>query len=345
MGSNICPKMYFSSLQTLRGLFAIVIFFHHFSWIKGEVIRFEAGGDMGVAFFFILSGFVITQSYMPKLTTGNGHENIVRFVIKRLSKIYPLHVVCLVASVIYKVSFGFYDVCNLLLLQSWIPLQQAYFSGNVVAWCLSDFLFFYGIFPLLCSLLKSDRRTFLKIYLAILFIYMMVIIPVIPSRYVNGIVYISPLTRLLDFVFGMLLAELFVSRETLFLSRTFPIKMRDAVVALAVTTYLWYAFPSPFNLSILWWPSLGLLILAAISSRSKVLTLKPLVKFGDVSFSFYLIHVLSMNGLDKIFVKLNLMPSPAVRFAIIFSLTIVFAFVAHYCFVVPVERYIRRKIV
>ncbi len=40
------------SLQALRGIFAIFIFLNH-------AAGFDAGGDVGVAFFFILSGFVL----------------------------------------------------------------------------------------------------------------------------------------------------------------------------------------------------------------------------------------------------------------------------------------------
>lgn len=41
-------------LQSLRGIFALFIFFHHIIF-NGKSL-FMAGGDFGVAFFFILSG-------------------------------------------------------------------------------------------------------------------------------------------------------------------------------------------------------------------------------------------------------------------------------------------------
>ena len=48
------------SLQALRGIFAIFIFLNH-------AAGFDAGGDVGVAFFFILSGFVLCNGYESRI--------------------------------------------------------------------------------------------------------------------------------------------------------------------------------------------------------------------------------------------------------------------------------------
>ena len=47
-----------SALQSLRFVFVMMIFMSHFSY--GGLMPFDAGGDCGVAFFFLLSGFVLT---------------------------------------------------------------------------------------------------------------------------------------------------------------------------------------------------------------------------------------------------------------------------------------------
>ena len=116
------------------------------------------------------------------------------------------------------------------------------------------------------------------------------------------------------------------------------------LTALIITTLIWYACPSPYNLSILWWPSIGLLLLYAVSVNHKLLTLTPLVKFGDVSFSFYLIHVLNIQYFDIILTKLNIVLVPLVRIFTILVLTVALSFFIHYLFVIPVERFIRSKI-
>ena len=304
---------------------------------------FEPGGDMGVSFFFILSGFLMSQGYMTKVTTDRNRFNLPRFIVKRLSKLYPLHIICLIGSIILKVSINWYDISNLLLLQSWIPFKEWYFSGNAVGWCLSDFLFFYGMFPFLCNFLKSRRRLFLNIYFGTLLLYIFIIIPLVPTEIQYGIVYINPLTRLLDFIFGILLWEFFKSLDTDWLHIKRIIRIGDVILIFIITTMVSCACPSPYNYSVLWWPAHAILILYAAYSTDQWLVFKPLVKFGDVSFSFFLIHVLNIKYMDILFKKLNLEPAPSVRLFAILSMTIILSFLVHYFFVVPVEKFIRNK--
>ena len=134
-----------ASLQSWRFIFALMIFLHHFP-VNGKGL-FEAGGSCGVSFFLILSGFVMAAGYgdkvlSPSFSFGN-------YMIKRGARIYPLHLLCFLVALVlaYKNIDGFYLLKllpNLLLLQSWIPIQGIYFSGNAVSWCLSDLVFFYA---------------------------------------------------------------------------------------------------------------------------------------------------------------------------------------------------------
>ena len=336
--------MYYSSLQVLRGIFALVIFFHHFSFDIGGEGLFGAGGDMGVAFFFILSGFVMSQGYMKKETSSKSHESLFRFIVKRLSKIYPLHVVCLVIAILLRGTLIKPDLANLLLLQSWIPDPNWYFSGNAVGWCLSDFLFFYAVFPFFCKVIKKNYRLFLYSFFICLAFYIF-IIPFIPYDYWDGIIYINPLTRLLDFLFGIILWEWLKNSGKSSLDSLSPLLAALAVlVVLAFTTIVWYVFPSAYNLSLLWWPSLALLLIYSVTAGSKILSIGPLVRFGDVSFSFYLIHVLCINFLLIIFDRYQILLNPGLELGLILALTVILSFIVHSLFVIPMEKLIRKRI-
>ncbi|MCH5240590.1 MAG: acyltransferase [Muribaculaceae bacterium] len=329
--------MYFNSLQTLRGFFALMIFFHHFNFKQNEGGMFDAGGDFGVAFFFILSGFVLSKSFLPTISLNLKRANYINFIIKRLSKIYPLHIICLLFAIILKFSISIFDCANLFLLQAWIPIKNWYFSGNAVGWCLSDFLFFYAIFPYVGHLYTKFKQKFINYFCIVTIIYIF-LIPLVPENFEDGIIYINPLSRCLDFMFGMVLWGIYNSIK----EKNIVISFIDVLFITALSLSIWYLYPNKYNLSLLWWPSVSLIMLYSITSNNKLLSFKPFVKFGNVSFSFYLIHVLAKNYLDIIFNKFNLtFMNPYFRLIIFLIITIIAAFIIHRYFVLPMEKFIR----
>ena len=119
----------FLSLQSLRFVFAVVIFLHHLGVL-------EAGGSCGVSFFLVLSGFVMAKGYGGKVSASGFSFR--HYMEKRLVRLYPLHLVCLllamvVHGVLYQADvWGLWLLPNLALLQAWIPSASVYFSGNAV---------------------------------------------------------------------------------------------------------------------------------------------------------------------------------------------------------------------
>ncbi|MCH5214230.1 MAG: acyltransferase [Muribaculaceae bacterium] len=333
--------MYFNSLQSLRGLFALMIFFHHFNFRQNEGGMFEAGGDCGVTFFFILSGFVLFQNYLKNESQSPTIKNNLIFIGKRLSKIYPLHIVCLALACLLKLAVTIPDITNIFLVQAWIPFRTYYFSGNAIGWCLSDFLFFYAVFPFLAYGLRRSPLKFVGIFTVIVLLYILIGIPLIPSSLADGIIYINPLVRSMDFVYGMALCLIYKYLQ----SYKIKINLVDTVCVFIFTILIWYSCPSRYNLSLLWWPAVGFLILYATTTANKILAIKPLVLFGDVSFSFYLIHVLSRDYIDKFLYKIGLAEmNPGLRLFLILAFTILASFLVHRYFVLPIENLIRRHL-
>ena len=329
--------MYFNSLQTLRGFFALMIFFHHFNFKQNEEGMFDAGGDFGVAFFFILSGFVLSKSFLPTISLNLQRVNHINFIIKRISKIYPLHIICLIFAIILKFSISKFDCANLFLLQAWIPIKNCYFSGNSVGWCLSDFLFFYAIFPYVGQFYIKFKQKFINYFCLVSIIYIF-LIPIVPTNIEDGIIYINPLSRSLDFMFGMVLWGIYSSIK----ERNKVISFIDVLFITALSLSIWYFYPSKYNLSLLWWPSVAIIILYSVTSNNKILSFKPFVKFGNVSFSFYLIHTLAKNYLDILFNKFNLsFMNSYFRLILFLIITIIAAFIIHRYFVLPTEKFIR----
>jgi peptidoglycan/LPS O-acetylase OafA/YrhL len=103
-------KIYFENLDGLRFLcFLSVFFFHSFhteyAYIKNtetyNFIKFSVfgNGNLGVNFFFVLSGFLITFLLIAEKEL-NGQINLRKFWIRRILRIWPLFYFC--------VFFGFY---------------------------------------------------------------------------------------------------------------------------------------------------------------------------------------------------------------------------------------------
>lgn len=102
-------KIYFENLDGLRFLCFLSIFFFHsfhtdisylresptYEFIKRDLF---GNGNLGVNFFFVLSGFLITYLLIEEKKL-NGQINIKRFWYRRILRIWPLFYAC--------VAFGF----------------------------------------------------------------------------------------------------------------------------------------------------------------------------------------------------------------------------------------------
>ncbi len=99
-------KIHFHSIDALRFFAFFKVYFFHVP-IQGNfpILSFlKSGGGIGVSFFFVLSGFLITYLLMwEKLKTG--HINVKHFLIRRSLRIWPLFF--LVLTIVYFLPFEF----------------------------------------------------------------------------------------------------------------------------------------------------------------------------------------------------------------------------------------------
>ncbi len=58
-------------------------------------VRFLSNGFMGVPFFFLLSGFILTYSYLGQVETHNQRR---RFWEARFARVYPVYLLSLVLN-------------------------------------------------------------------------------------------------------------------------------------------------------------------------------------------------------------------------------------------------------
>ena len=289
------------TLHALRFVFLMLIVFSH---IIGS--RFDFGGECGVSFFFMLSGFVLSYAYGAKVEQGQFET--VAFVKRQLLKFYPLHLLAQLAVVLLDARLGhFYDwqhlVPSILLLQSWIPLDEYYFVANGLSWFLCDILFFYLLFNTVCRWLNRLSLTGLGMLSVLVGIAYLTLAFLIPMESVNSILYAAPWTRLIDFCLGILLCRFYKSAQgrlwTKRLTECDATRWEVLAVALLTGSFFVYEVLTPrLRCVALFWSVIPpLLLLFAFADRghgrvTRCLKLPLFQWLGSITLEIYLLHML-----------------------------------------------------
>jgi peptidoglycan/LPS O-acetylase OafA/YrhL len=95
----------YEALDGCRGIAACLVALYHFRSVFQVRVQSHIGelpivhnAWLGVEFFFVLSGFVIAANYQERLTDGS--IRLRDFVVLRLGRLYPMHLMSLLAMAI-----------------------------------------------------------------------------------------------------------------------------------------------------------------------------------------------------------------------------------------------------
>lgn len=294
------------TLQSLRFIFFVMIFMSHFGYDGRPT--FDAGGDCGVSFFFILSGFVMTLAYGKKAASERFSYR--RFMVRRMAKLYPLHLLCLLAFVVINIKSMDAEALvrllpNLLLIQSWLPSADYYFSGNAVSWFLSDILLCYAVFPFVCRAIRRMTPAALTFtWAAVLMAYSLLLCNVTDAM-TNTFIYVFPPVRTVDFALGIT-----IWRVAEWTKRHRPDVAENRLAINAVELAVFAALAAtlaahPYvNLQIrtacLFWPVCAAVILLFAGERQGggvawLLRHKPLIWLGNITFPMFMVHQMAIS--------------------------------------------------
>ncbi|WP_370422144.1 acyltransferase family protein [Streptomyces sp. QH1-20] len=266
-------------------------YYKYFGWI----------GQAGLSLFFLISGFLLVW-------TARENESPLLFWRRRLVRIAPLHWLTFGLSLwifASPVVSGTAAVLNFFMLSSWSPDPEIFGSMNAPSWSLTLLLFFYLVFPALQWVAKRIPAKYLwwiagAIVAVIVSITVVVravvpvdpmVVPQAPASSVKAFyaIQIFPVTRLLEFALGILMAHIVLSGRWIKSAR--PLLL---TALLAVGYVVALNSPREYRLVAVMIAPVALFVAglgaADIAGRKNFLASRPMQWLGDISFAFFLVH-------------------------------------------------------
>ena len=303
-------------LQFLRFLAFFCVFIEHAEiWL---FFPFPSGNcsDTAVAFFFMLSGFVIGYSSYGK-EIRFSLKQYGNSIWKKICRIYPLYFFTtivfvfgsqvplhLAAGPINNNTLPLFK--NLLMIQAWFPKDPLVFNG--LGWYVSV-LMFLNLFSLPAVILfhklaKHPKRFYIFTALICSFVFGITVFCYATKHLDTGYWhYIFPPARLGEFLGGIVLGYwVSIIQPWIKLGKLekwlFTILEAGALI-------LWFCamnvFGSPWRVYIVNWliPNTVLLTVFTLGRGwiSRIFCWRPLVRLGDISFECYLIHNIFVKNL------------------------------------------------
>ena len=308
-------------------------------------------GFVGVGFFFVLSGFVLTWSHNPDLPVRY-------FYGRRLARIYPLHLVTAVLALGLALALGQgvepgQALLNLLLLQSWVPVESFGSSLNGVSWSLCCEAFFYLMFPALGRWARRwDLSAAIWVVAGVLVMVAVTAVILLPHDAAQQFLYKGPAYRTGGFILGIILALQIKGGRRLKVSVKFAVVFACFSYCLALAASLVATRVGLPDLRVygdlITLPAAYVLIAAAtrsdLNGEAGLLRHPRLVVLGEASFALYMTHYLLLTAWVGF---VGVPGSMAVGVAVFVGLSLVSVVisVAAYRWIEhPAERYFRARI-
>ncbi len=288
-------KVRLVELDSLRGIAALAVVLWHYrvhfqaTPLFEMLAPFYLRGFLAVDFFFVLSGFVLARTYWREAR----RSFLIHNVLERVARLYPLHVATLLVvaigqwllvkqlnenQFIYQFNDLYHFALNLGLI-NYLGMQEGY-SFNGPSWSISTEFFANIIFLIV---IVFPRRVALTTFFGLM---------LASATVLRGIMDPTILRTLIGFFVGVILFEVFYP-----LAKNLRSGIYDFLFFATTIAFLLYAaLPwernyrgQDFWVDMILFPAI---VIAAPTGRfsSAVLSYRPFVFLGNISYSIYLIH-------------------------------------------------------
>ena len=292
-------KAYRRDIDGLRAVAVIPVVLFHLG------VGLTSGGYVGVDVFFVISGFLITQTLLEE--QGSWQHGLLEFYKRRIKRIFPALFVLYVGVLLFGFATFMSDQTALIARSSLASIifasnilfyrQSGYFDGDLDSnpllhtWSLSVEEQFYLFFPLLIFLTRQLSRSQRRCMIWLVTIASFMAAQWMVTRNANAAFYLIPY-RTWELSLGSLLAigaiKIPPRRWTVEMAALFGL----GLIAFAVLTFD-RATIFPGAAALLPCGGTALLLLAGMertSSVGRMLSLAPIRFVGLISYSFYLWH-------------------------------------------------------
>jgi len=269
--------------------------------------NFISGGFLGVDIFFVISGYLISYQIINEIKQ-HGKFSFLNFYKRRAKRILP--VLFVVKLITLALGMIFFNPSNLIDL-SYSAISSLFFVSNFYfwetsldynsqraifypllhTWSLSVEEQFYILFPLFLFFFQGKRLILILISISTISF----ILANILSFFFDTLNFYLIITRIWEFAFGFFAAHNhFYKKRNNFLEKVNMDLVHLALILILVLCIFFYdknfKHPSIFTLI----PVFSTFLLINCRSRSsivyKLLSLKPIVFLGLISYSLYLWH-------------------------------------------------------
>jgi peptidoglycan/LPS O-acetylase OafA/YrhL len=341
---------YFDALDGLRALSILLVLLHHASAYEAGVLEtLRENGRYGVAFFFVISGFLIA-TLLRRERDENGRIALARFYGRRALRLLPLYYVALALQAVLVFGLHQYTPQNQELFRAKLPGYLFYFSNwfpdatngpFFCAWSLAVEEQFYLGFGLLLAFARSVRGV--AAGLIVLLVAKFAVYEALGQVDTFATVWRVLFSYQEPIIWGVLAAFALRSPRWYGLARA-ALGGRGVAVGLGAAIAGWLCFhpmasQSTWDAELLYVLMTALLVALVIRRRTPLINQPALVHVGRVSYGIYLLHMFVISAVRR----LPHGSDPAVCFLLATAIVIPLASGVYRYFESPIIRYYKRR--